>query len=1458
MEGFRIAAAFVQVSPDTEGFKEELKAKLDEALAGAGTKAKVGLDTTELDAGADKAKAKVDELGGKTARPKVSLDDAGAAAKIDEIRARLDRLGADDPSPKVRADISDAEAKAASIEARIDRLNSIIARPEVTPQMADAQAKIDALQAKLEELGKKEESPKVTADIAAAQAQIDALKAKLEELQSKDTQVRVKASADLMQADAQLDRLLVKLSEMDAKEAHPKLGLDDEDFNAKLDKDKAKLSAFGSGGEGGGLAGALAGGIGALMPGIGGAASGLGLLGATGALAFGGIAKALSSAHQASQNVGQTGAQLAATQFSNSVAVQNAQQAVGQAHQQAAQDAITSARSIESAQMNLASVERGAAESQVQALESVTRAQQGVEEADYSLTEAQYNLNQAWERAREEIRQLDDQLADSKLSVQSAQLAIQQALYQQRLTDQNAYSTQLDREQAALAVARAQQQLTDAQDQETNAAYAANLAHKQGVAGSQTVVQAKQAVTAATYGQQDAHTAAADAQRQLTLTELNNAAQIKQAQQSVAAAAEQAAYQRMRDAEQVQNAEQNLTNTIKQQQLQAAATASTENQAANQFAKDMANLTPAGRALVDQILGMKGAFKQLEAAAQNAVAPGLTLFLQGIQTLLPSIQSGVTKMGGAISSAFGDLGKELSKPAAAHVLDGLINNGLQFAKIVVPAFGGFIGKLGEIGAKKGAADGLANLLAGIAKGLTGMADAIGKNEGPINQFLTAAGTIIAQIGPPLGQIVGLVAKALEPLTRYLNAHPNGTVVKVIGDVIAGMITLKGLAKVLPDFITGPLGKIGGKIADLVTSPLKKLGGKIGGLLTSPFKAAAGKIPGLMSKAWDGLGTQAIKAGLHVQSGLSKVSGFFTETLPGSLSKGGGALKTFASNGVTVISGWGSKVGSAMGGAASAVGQFVAGFGRQLATAAKATVAWIAEHSTAAATFIAENVTMAASATAAFIAENAATLGIVAGIGLLVTGILYLATHWKQVWHDIEVAAMWLWHNVLDPMWQGIEKGAEWLYNVGIKPYFELIKFEFKLLEQAGMWLWHNVFDPLWQGIEAGARGFVSGFRTVWNTLENVFKTPVNFLIEFVYTKGIESLWNGVVKAIGMNSLKLPDIPQLAAGGVIPGYAPGQDTVPAILSPGEGVLVPEAVRAIGPGTVDSLNAAYGGGRTSSGGHFAGGGIVEIAKITAALATGNGGALTNALDSLVGTKAVGDFAKMLIGVPKTLISDAVKAVLGMFGGGGSGGGGGVIPTGQHLQIIDQALAAAGVPPPGTKAQWEAGLNTLIGRESSWNPRAINLTDSNAAAGDPSRGLGQAIMSTFLAYHAPGTSMDIYDPVANVASIARYIVARYGNITNVQQANASMAPKGYDSGGWLMPGDMPVNGLRKPEAVLTPAESEAFVQIVRRLTAQGVGGSALGSKEVNIYFTGTQYPTVEQMSAIKRDMALALGGG
>jgi transglycosylase-like protein with SLT domain len=131
----------------------------------------------------------------------------------------------------------------------------------------------------------------------------------------------------------------------------------------------------------------------------------------------------------------------------------------------------------------------------------------------------------------------------------------------------------------------------------------------------------------------------------------------------------------------------------------------------------------------------------------------------------------------------------------------------------------------------------------------------------------------------------------------------------------------------------------------------------------------------------------------------------------------------------------------------------------------------------------------------------------------------------------------------------------------------------------------------------------------------------------------------------------------------------------------------------------------------------------------------------------------------------------------------GGGGDINS-----WISQACQAAGLPQTDG---WVNGFRTLCLRESSYGPNAVNTTDGNANGpivgdGNPqncSRGVAQCIPPTFAAYHVAGTSLAIYDPVANIAAASQYIRDRYkvswdGSdfAAKVQQADPSRPPKGY----------------------------------------------------------------------------------
>lgn len=81
-----------------------------------------------------------------------------------------------------------------------------------------------------------------------------------------------------------------------------------------------------------------------------------------------------------------------------------------------------------------------------------------------------------------------------------------------------------------------------------------------------------------------------------------------------------------------------------------------------------------------------------------------------------------------------------------------------------------------------------------------------------------------------------------------------------------------------------------------------------------------------------------------------------------------------------------------------------------------------------------------------------------------------------------------------------------------------------------------------------------------------------------------------------------------------------------------------------------------------------------------------------------------------------------------------------------------------------------------ESSGNPNAINLWDSNAKKGTPSKGLMQVIDPTFRANAMPPYNKNIYDPLSNMIAAIRYTVKRYGSL---YKGWAARGFKGYAQG-------------------------------------------------------------------------------
>lgn len=388
---------------------------------------------------------------------------------------------------------------------------------------------------------------------------------------------------------------------------------------------------------------------------------------------------------------------------------------------------------------------------------------------------------------------------------------------------------------------------------------------------------------------------------------------------------------------------------------------------------------------------------------------------------------------------------------------------------------------------------------------------------------------------------------------------------------------------------------------------------------------------------------------------------------------------------------------------------------------------------------------------------------------------------------------WLWKYVAAPAFEGISAVVTFAWENVIRP----------------------AFDALRDGLDTVAKSFESAtdfIRNSWNDLMEITAAPINFVIDMVYNKGIKAAWDNIAGLVGLDPLPKAEPIVFAGGGVLGGFAPGVDVVPALLSPGEAVLVPELVRALGPANILAANAAASGGRPATLAGFSGGGLATFA----------GGGLVDRVLGFLG--GLGDevaamfrdpigWIKAHIGVPDTpwvdmaakLSDKAVNEAFDFLGEklnpftmqtSGKPGASMVASNAQLDAWIRAAMAFAGVD-----SSWYSGLLTLIMRESGGNPNAINLWDINAQNGVPSQGLMQTIPPTFAAYRDPRLPNQITDPIANIVAGINYIKARYGSIFSVQQANPSAPPMGYDDGGYLPPGLTAVyNGTGRPERVLT----------------------------------------------------------
>jgi phage-related minor tail protein len=453
-------------------------------------------------------------------------------------------------------------------------------------------------------------------------------------------------------------------------------------------------------------------------------------------------------------------------------------------------------------------------------------------------------------------------------------------------------------------------------------------------------------------------------------------------------------------------------------------------------------------------------------------------------------------------------------------------------------------------------------------------------------------------------------------------------------------------------------------------------------------------------------------------------------------------------------------------------------------------------------------------------------GIVAVIGWFWTGAQVIFGYFKAGLQAVGAVGTWLYKNALQPAFRGIVTVVGWFWT-GVQVIFGYVKAGLQAVGAVGTWLYRNALQPAFNGISSAASVLWSkglkpafdaaktGVRLVgdafgtakdaigkaFGKIKSITKEPVNFVIEWVYTKGIKAVWDKVAGFVGLG--KLPAGPKLLAeGGRTHGGTPGKDSIPALMMADEFVVKRDSARKVGFGALNYINQ-YGELPVQ---RFADGGIVgDVAGWFGDKARKIGGAVMDGVDFLSNpgklwdkaTKFIRDkiakigqnkFAQMVGKVPIKMLGSlkdkVVKAAASMFGGSsGDIGGSGVK---RWSNVVLQALKLVGQP-----ASLLPTVLRRMNQESGGNPRAINNWDINAKNGTPSKGLMQVIDPTFNAYAGKLRGRGVWDPLANIYASMRYALSRYGSL-----ASAYNRPGGYANGGRPRPGEVAWVGENGPE--------------------------------------------------------------
>lgn len=741
---------------------------------------KIGIDVTSREASAELAKieAQLKLLHEQASDIQVKADIKAARTQIESFVKEIQHNHAD---LKIEADFKGAQRELGAFEKKFQQ----VAKSAAANLSSSIDPEVRKIRAELDSLGDAEIG--IDIDDHEAQVALKYLQAELVRVGAESPEVTVRANvaraaAELGALNLEMDRIngrhLEATVDVDTSKANKGIGDTANNFRALNLVILAAVMLIPALVP---IIGAVAGALLALGPAIAGVTAGFGVM----ILGFSGVGNALQALNQQQKASGKEAETQAKAVRSAGRSLADAERSVTNARRQAAQQNIQAAQSV-------ADAERSSARAVQSALQQRADAVRNAAQADRDAAQAQRDLVKARQQARKDLQDNRDQIAQNKLDQRQGVIDVFNATVANQGVQSDPGATNLEKEQASLALDQARLRLKESREQAKELA----KQQKQGVEGNAQVQNAEDSLTKALERQRDAHRAVGRASQAVDRARVDGARQVARAvaaQQQTEANGQRAIADAQRN---LQRAQQDYNTSLNQTST-----------AANNVADAMSRLSPAGREFVRYLWSLRDEFYAIRDAAQRGMLPGVQDAIQRIISRNgPLLMKFVRSMSGTIGQMFRLFGRMLTSPLWTQFFGMLTRLGPHFMK----AFGkvamdwlSFFARVMTIAAPW--AKKLADAMVGISnsalkwikskKGADTIRDFLryAAKVGPgVVQFFEDLWGAILNLGIAMAPVGGLVLDLVDHFLKWIAAMDP----KTLGTIVVAIMTMVGMFQVL--------------------------------------------------------------------------------------------------------------------------------------------------------------------------------------------------------------------------------------------------------------------------------------------------------------------------------------------------------------------------------------------------------------------------------------------------------------------------------------------------------------------------------------------------------------------------------------------------------------------------------------------------------------------------------------